>query len=477
MTEAAATASHRGPLAPGAAASFLTDARRIATLAWPVLVGQLAVLAFSTVDTLLVARHAAVDLAALAIGAAAYVSVFIGLMGVVLAIGPLAAQAHGAGKYRQAGRQWHQANWIALGLSLVGCGLLLFPQPFLAISKASPEVAAKVRDYLGALALGLPPALLFTAYRGFNVAVSRPKAVMLLQLGGLALKVPLSLLLVGGVELELPGGDGLSLPAWGVAGCGVATAIVMWSQWLAALLMLRRPFYRRFALEERGQWRPHGPSLAAFLRLGLPMGSALLVEVTGFTFMAFFIARLGTHAVAGHQIAANLIALLFMVPLSMSHAAGALVAQRIGAADLRDAGRVGWHGLQLALGVAALLGSAVFLLRERIAAGYSPDPAVVAAALPLLGWVAVFHLADAAQALAAGVLRAWRITVLPLLVYVVAIWGVGLGCGYLLAFGGSTHLRVLQGAAGFWAASSAGLWIAAVALIALLLRVTRHSPR
>ena len=70
-------------------ASLWQSARRIAPLAWPVFIGQVAVLAFSTVDTVMAARVSAVDLAALAIGASAYISVFVGLMGVVLAIGPI----------------------------------------------------------------------------------------------------------------------------------------------------------------------------------------------------------------------------------------------------------------------------------------------------------------------------------------------------------------------------------------------------
>ena len=178
-----------GSLAQG---SLADSARRIATLAWPVLIGQLSVLAFSTVDTLLVARYAAVDLAALAIGSSAYITVFIGFMGVVMAISPIVGQLFGAGQQAQAGRQAHQAVWVALGLSVVGSLLLAFPYPFLALSKATPEVADKVRGYLLVLAFSLPASLMFTVYRGFNTAVSRPKAVMLIQLAGLALKVPLS---------------------------------------------------------------------------------------------------------------------------------------------------------------------------------------------------------------------------------------------------------------------------------------------
>src|SRR5215203_2524640 len=87
-------------------------ARRIAPLAWPVFVGQVAVLAFSTIDTVMVARTTATDLAALAVGAAVYISVFVGLMGVVLAVGPIAGQLFGAGRLRDCGHELQQAMWL-----------------------------------------------------------------------------------------------------------------------------------------------------------------------------------------------------------------------------------------------------------------------------------------------------------------------------------------------------------------------------
>ena len=205
---------------------LLHSARRIAPLAWPVFIGQVAVLAFSTVDTLMAARASAIDLAALAIGGAVYMTVFITLMGAVLAVSPIAGQLFGAGKRVEAGQQLHQAMWLALALSVPGCAALLFPEPFLNLSRASPEVAAKVRGHLAALAFALPSALLFTAFRGFNTAVSRPKIVMLLQLGALLLKVPLTAGLVFGFVLPQSLG-GVAVPAQGAPGCGMATAIVM----------------------------------------------------------------------------------------------------------------------------------------------------------------------------------------------------------------------------------------------------------
>ena len=451
-----------------------SSARRIAPLAWPVFVGQVSVLAFATVDTVLVARHSATDLAALAVGSAAYVTTFVGFMGVVMAIGPIAGQLFGAGRLADAGRQFHQALWVAIVLSLIGMALLAFPAPFLSLSQVSPEVAAKVRSYLLALACSLPASLLFTVFRSFNVAVSRPKAVMALQVAGLALKLPLSAALIFGVPA-------LGLPALGLLGCGIATGIALWSQLLVALRLMRRdPFYRPFAIGGHGLDAPDRLALAAQLRLGLPIGAAILVEVSGFTFMALFIARLGTTPVAGHQIAANLISLLFMMPLAIANGTSTLVAQRIGALDLGDARRLGWHGLLIGCAIAALMGGALYALREPVVGLYTRDAAVAAAALPLLAWVALFHVADAAQAVASFVLRAWRIATVPLVVNATALWGVGLVGGYLLAFDVGGHVPpALRGAPGFWFAATMGLVLAALALsafLAVVLRAQRVTP-
>jgi multidrug resistance protein, MATE family len=453
--------------------------RRIAPLAWPVFVGQIAVLAFSTIDTVMVARTTATDLAALAVGAAVYISVFVGLMGVVLAVAPIAGQLFGAGQLRECGEEVQQAIWLAVLLALPGCLLLLAPEPFLALSRAEPAVAAKVRTYLAWLAFALPPALVFTAFRSFNVAVSRPKAVMALQMTGLALKVPLNAVLVFGVAWPTPLGE-LRVPALGVAGCALATAIVMWCQLGAALWLLRRdPFYRRFGLgRDMRLAPPRRASLAALLRLGLPIGLATLVEVTGFTFMAFFVSRIGATAVAGHQIAANMVSMMFMLPLAIANAASTLVAQQIGAGDAVDARRIGWVGLELGVAVAAVLGAAVYLLREQVVGLYTANPVIVAAALPLLAWVALFHVADAAQTIAAFVLRAYRIATMPLVVYVVAVWGVGLGGGYVAAFDlGGISPPWMHGARGFWSMATLGLAVAGLGMSGLLVAKLRGDVR
>jgi MATE family multidrug resistance protein len=462
MTTSAAAGAQRG--------AWRTDVQRIVAQAWPVFMGQIAMVLFATVDTVLVARYSATDLAALAVGAAAYITVFIGLMGVVLAVGPIVGQLYGAKRFEDAGAQLHQAVWLALGLSLLGSVLLLLPQPFIALARAGPDVAERLRGHLLALAFALPAGLLFAAYRGFNNAVSRPKAVAVLQLGSLALKVPLAALLVHGAG---------PVPALGVVGCGVSTAIAMWCVVLVAWWVMRRDaFYARFAIFGHGLRRPDAAALRHQLRLGVPMGGSVLIEVTGFASMAFFISRFGATPVAGHQIAANLVSLLFMVPLALGNATGVLAAQHIGARALGDARRVAWRGLQLGVLAALVLGTAVFFAREGIVRLYTADEIIVAAALPLLAWVALFHFVDAMQIVAAFTLRAWHIATVPLLIYAASIWGVGIGGGYALAFDVIGNVpAALQGARGFWIASTAGLTVAALGLTWLLLWVLRRTAR
>lgn len=437
---------------------FVDSVRRLVPLAWPVLVGQIAVMMFSTVDTLMMGRVGPQDLAALAVGSAAYVSIFVGLMGIVLAVGPIAGRQFGADDRPGAGRSFVQAQWLALLLCVPGCLALYFPDPFIWLAQLDAGQAAKVRAYTRPEAFALPVALLFAAFRGFSTAVSRPKAVMAMQLTGLAAKVPLNAVLVFGWG---------PIPAMGVAGCGWATAIAMTAQALAAQALLRRDgFYLPFNIPHLWQTRPNWRELWDLVRLGLPMGGSILVEVTGFTFMAFFIARLGATPVAGHQIAVNLVAMMFMIALALATAAGTLVAQHLGAAQKREARIVGRHAMALAALVAAGVGAVVALAHEPIVALYTSNPDAAAAALPLLVWVWFFHLGDALQTVAAYVLRAYQVATLPMIIYVVALWGLGIGGGYVLAFGAHG-----AGAVGFWQAATAGLMMAALLLSLLLRRV------
>ncbi|VVD70520.1 MATE family efflux transporter [Pandoraea soli] len=443
------------------------DIKRIAELAWPVLIGQLAVIAFGVMDTAMVGRASAFDLASLALGGSIYITVYVGLMGVLVALSPIAAQRFGAGERESIGEEVRQAFWLAGFLAVPGVLLLSHPQFILRLSEASPELEARASAYLQILAFGLPAALLFRVYSSLSTAVAQPRIVMAIQVTGLTLKVPLNLALIYGVER-------LGIPALGSTGCAIATTAINWvSCALGLTLMARHAKLRDFAIFSRFCW-PHWPAIRALLKLGIPMGLSYLIEVTAFSFMAIFIARLGDVTLAGHQIAANLGALMYMLPMSIAIATATLTAQAIGKRDFRLARRVGRRGVEFAGLLGVLLATVMGLCRPWVLAAYTSDPLVAAVATPLLAIVACYHVFDALQVSAVFVLRAWKVAVIPTVIYAVSLWGVGLGGGYVLGFDvGGLSPAWLHGAAGFWFANSASLAVAAFGLLLYLRWIVR----
>ncbi|MGY2487929.1 MATE family efflux transporter [Cupriavidus sp. CP313] len=445
--------------------TLFQDLRRIASLAGPVLAGQLAVIAFGVIDTVMAGRASATDLAAVGLGGSIYVTIYISLMGVLQALSPIAGQLYGAGRIEAIGAEVRQAAWLGAALAIPGVLLLAFPAPLLAFAKAPPELVEKATAYLHFGAFGLPAALGFRIYSALNNALSRPIMVTVLQIGGLALKVPLNAWFIHG---------GLGVPAMGGPGCGLASTLISWAWCIAGLLILRYgSAYHPLRIFSTWSWPAAGP-LRALLRLGLPMGLTYLIEITSFTLMSIFITRLGTVTLAGHQIIANLGAVAYMLPLSLGIATSTLVAQHLGARDLAGASRLAWRGIRMAVTLAVLTGALLWLLRKPVLHAYASDPAVVAAALPLVLFVAFYQAFDAVQVMTAFILRAYKIALIPTLIYAGSLWGIGLGGGYVLGFGLIEGMPAFtRGASGFWLANSISLAIAGVLLVRYFSRVSK----
>ena len=440
--------------------------RSLLHLAWPVLVAQLAVMANGVIDTVMAGRLSAVDLAAVGIGASIYVTVFVTVTGVLLALPPTVAQLHGAGRYAEIGEEVRQSAWLAFLLAFAAVVLLRHPEPFLALSRLTPEVETKVREYLDALSWSAAPAMLLRVFSGFTVGIRLPRAIMAFNLIGVVLKLPLNWIFMFGT-LEKFGGP----PALGGPGCAAATAVISglscvlaWS-WCALSADYRR--YRVFS-----DFSPPRPRLIlGLLKLGLPIGATFFVDVTAFTFMALFIARLGPVTSAAHQIAANLAVLAFNLPLALGNAAGVLAGHALGAGDARRAGRVALTGIVTGVAVGVLLSLTLWFGAGTIAGLYTADGRVRRLAATLIGYVAVYHLFDSLQAVAVNVLRGYKKSAVPMAIYAVALWGVGLGGGYVLGL--TDRVAAPAGVQGFWLAAATSLALAGGLVTAYLFRVAR----
>jgi MATE family multidrug resistance protein len=243
-----------------------------------------------------------------------------------------------------------------------------------------------------------------------------------------------------------------------------------------ALIALWRGDYDRLQLWKKME-PPDGGKLREMLRLGLPNAGSITVEVTSYTLMALLISRLGSTAAASHQIMSNMGALLYMVPLSLSIATSARVSFWIGAgqpAQARSSLRQGLGWIVLcAVATATLLG----IFRTPIARLYIQNEVVVALASDMLGWLVWYQSVDAIQVFCFFMLRCFKVTVLPMMIYALLLWGVGMTGGYALAYHGLPGIAPMMSPQAFWISSSTALTVVSMSLGAFLVWVLRTRAR
>jgi len=444
----------------------VSELRIISRHAGTVLVGQLAVMAFGVADTVIAGRYSDTALAALSVGSAIYISVYVSLIGIVQALLPIWAELLGANKHREIGRSLRQSIYLSGFITTLGMAALLFPGALLRWAQVPEAMLGEIQSYLTVLAFAFAPSILFRLYSTFNQSLGKPLLVTWLQVGALVIKIPLSIWLVAG---------GAGVEPMGVVGCAWATLVVNYLLLAFGLVMLRtQTLYRPFRIWQRME-RPNWPTIGNFARLGIPAGLAYLVEVTSFTLMAVFIARLGVTASASHQIAASMAAVLYMMPLSIAIACSARVSFWLGAGRPDHAKRIVLLGLKLTVVISMTLAATLLIANNSLAGFYSTNPVIVNTASSLLVWVAFYHLADCIQAVCAFLLRCYRITIAPLALYGVLLWGLGLYGGYLLTYEGLAGLAARPSPDTFWIASSLALWLVAICFLVLLWRAIRKN--
>lgn len=440
----------------------LQDAGHTWRLAWPIMVSQLAQVATGFVDAAM-AGHASVgDLAAVSLGSSIWIALMVTLVGVLYAGSPLVAQLQGAGRTQEIAGLVRQSLWQGVLLSLLALALVYAVLPLAGWLGLEPDVEYKATGFLAAIALGLPGLAVLRVLTVYSNSVNHSKPPMVVSVVSLALNIVLNWLLIYGHW---------GLPALGAVGCGVATAICMTlSALVLALWLMWAPAFRATQPFRRFDW-PQWAVQKQLLQLGLPIGAVFLVEVSAFSLVALLIARLGSVSVAAHQVALNFAALVFMVPSALGAALTVRVGQALGAGQAQQARFIGYTGIAMGLVFAALAALAIVLSAPFIAALYTPDAAVQALATSLLLLIGLFQFGDASQVIIAGILRGYKLTREPMLVYAAAFWLLGMPLGYVLAFG--TPLQPGLGAPGYWMALVLALFCAAILLYGLFVRTSR----
>ncbi|MDR3413698.1 MAG: MATE family efflux transporter [Formivibrio sp.] len=439
--------------------SRLADVRATLHLAWPIMVTQLAQIGTSFVDATMAGHYSPIDLAAVAVGGSVWVALMVTLIGLTLAVNPLVAHRFGAGNTQSIPGVVQQALWQGLAFALLGMAIAWLIAPFFHLSGLDQESADKATRFLRAVVFGLPALAIHRVLTGYSASLNRTRPMMFIALFGLALNVPVNWILIYGK---------FGFPELGGVGCGYATAFCMWVSALLLAAWIRwAPDYQ--ASQPLKHWQRVDWTIQRQLfRLGLPIGVVFLVEVSAFCLVALLIARLGAIQVAAHQVALNITGIVFMIPSALGHALTVRVGQALGAGDPRQARQTGLNGIRMGVLYALFSALLIGFFKQPITGLYTSDEAVRSLAAQLLLYAAIFQLGDASQAIIAGVLRGYKITKWPMVIYIGAFWMFGLPLGYMLAFG------YRHGAAGFWQSLLLALAIAAALLFSLFRKESRR---
>lgn len=443
--------------APGRGA-IATELRSTLSLAWPLVLTNVAQMAITTTDVVMLGWFSADALAAATLGVNVYYAFFISGIGIAVATSPMLAQAIGRGRHvlRDLRRTVRQGLWAMGLIALPVWAVLWHTEDLLLAMGQAPHLARAAGEYVRVLQWGLVSVFWFTVLRCFIAARERPQAALYITLGGIGLNAVLCWGLIFG---------NLGMPRLGLVGAGYASLIAQTAMFaaLVGFVFIDRDF-RRHQLFGRF-WRADWPRFLELWRIGTPIAGAMLFEVTVFNAAVFIMGLIDTAQLAAHAIAIQVAAITFMVPMGIGQAATVRVGLFAGAGDRLSARRAGWVAISAgtvfmvvaAVVLFAVPGPIAYLFLDRA----DPASAVVAGhAAAFLAVAGLFQIVDGMQVTAAGALRGLKDTTVPALYAGFGYWVAGLPFGAWLAFG-----LGFQGL-GIWIGLAAGIGIVAVLMTA-----------
>ncbi|HVU28771.1 MAG TPA: MATE family efflux transporter [Sphingomicrobium sp.] len=437
--------------------AWLDELRSSLALAWPLILANLTQQVIQATDVLLMGRLGSTELAAATLALNLTFTFNLLMLGLITASSPMMATALGrrSNAVRDVRRTFRAGLWL-LALALPPYWLVLWNiGTLMRAFGESAELAHEGQRFMRAYMWCTGPWLVFQLLRNFVAALERPRVVLWLSLGGIALNALLSWSLIFGH---------LGLPALGLPGGGLGSTLTWFILCFAliAVTSLGRRF-RRFHLIGHF-WRFDPERTMAMVRLGWPIGVTMALEMGVFALAAYFMGWIGAPAVAAHAVALQIAALTFMVPLGLGQAATVRVGLALGRRDEAGITRAGWTAWVMGVGFMGAMALVMWSIPRELVTLFltdTPENAmVISLAVSFLRVAAAFQLVDGAQVIGAGMLRGLHDTRWPLLFALVGYWVVGLGIGSWLAFG------VDWKGVGIWIGLATGLASVAILMLA-----------
>lgn len=435
---------------------FMEEARELLRLAGPVVVTQLTQMGIGTIDVLMLGAYSKDALAASALGLSLYYAMWVLAMGPAIAVQPMIAHILGSRRSDTRGVRLtvRMSFWALLIMMPFMLVFLWFAGDMLRAIGQPEKLAADAGHFVRLLAIGFIFTTLFNVLRGYATALSRPNAPLIVM--------GLTIVFNATVGYALIFGH-FGAPRLGLAGAGIATSLsFVFTFFIMLAVIFMTPDLARYRIFQRF-FQFDWPTLKEVIRLGMPISMTIVFEAMFFNAGTMIMGYFGTDSVAAHQIALNVVALLFMVPLGIATAATVRIGLAAGADDMPRVRRAGGAAMGISLAFMGICGIGLAIFAPHIIGIYldpsKPENAgVIEQAVLFLRIGAAFQLFDTGQVVASLSLRGLKDANVPMWIAGGSYWLVGFPLALLFAF----HFH-MQGA-GVWLAFVVALAVATAAM-------------
>ena len=413
----------------------------------PIVGTQLLGVGLNVTDTIMAGQLSAADLAGVAVGNALYLPIFMFGIGTLVAINPVVSHHLGGKRFDEIGKSARQMLWVVALIALPSFFLVRWLPELMPIVRVDTEIIPLATNYMLAASWGIPAYFLFSGFRYFSEGLAYTRPAMLVALGMLIVNIPADYVFMYGA---------FGLPQLGAEGTGYATSLVQWAGGLSMLTFTAKfKTYRRFKIFVRTKG-PDWDRIAELLKIGIPNALSTTMEVLLFAAVSVLMGTLSVQASAAHQVAINIAATVFMIPLGLSLAISQRVGISIGKGLIQEARFRGFMGTAVCTGVTTITAILLFSFPETIVSIYTQDLEVSNLAVSLVFFAAVFQPSDGLQVGAFGALRGLKDNRMPMVFNLISYWFIGFSVGYYLSFIGG------YGPEGLWMGLIAGLTTAAM---------------
>ncbi len=421
--------------------------KRNLLLAFPIVLSQIGQVSVSLVDNMMVGHVGTTELAAAAFANSIFMIGMVFGMGLTFGLTPLVGKAFGNNDLKKT------TVWLKNGIftHLVGSfilTLLMFSvYLFLPMMGQPPEVMELARPYYLLLCVSYFPFMLFFIVKQFFEGLGNTKMAMQITLLANLVNIVVNYVFIFGKW---------GMPEMGLNGAGVGTLVsrIIMPILFSVYIIRNSRFKRYFIL---AHYQPMiKQRVLALLKIGLPIGFQLIVEVSAFGIGAIMMGWLGETPLAAHQVALGLASFTYMIALGVSQANTIRVSHQMGVKDYLSMQRASYASTHLVLVFMSFTALLFILGRNYLPLFFTSDVDVISISASLLIIAAVFQLFDGLQVIMLSTLRGMADVTTPMFIAFIAYLVIGIPASYVFAF-------VLNaGPQGVWYGYLVGLSIAGV---------------